>query len=191
MRTNLHHLLEEAAGARPDAPALTFKDVTVTYGELWETCEAAAGGLAALGLRRGERVAVFLDKRVETVAAFFATSAAGAVFVPVNPVLKAAQVSYILGNCDVRVLVTSADRLAAVASELARLPGAGARGRRRGPGARAAGPRGRDPDPLGEAAGRRGRGRRAPARWTSTSRPSSTRRAARGGPRAWCSATAT
>jgi acyl-CoA ligase (AMP-forming) (exosortase A-associated) len=122
MRTNLHHLLEEAAGARPDAPALSFKDTTVSYGELWQTCEAAAGGLAALGLRRGERVAVFLDKRIETVAAFFATSAAGAVFVPVNPVLKAAQVSYILGNCDVRVLVTSADRLAAVAGELSACP---------------------------------------------------------------------
>ncbi|GAB2594690.1 acyl-CoA ligase (AMP-forming), exosortase A system-associated [Microlunatus antarcticus] len=122
MRTNLHHLLQEAAAARPHAPAVTSKDVTVTYGELWQTCEAAAGGLEALGLRRGERVAVFLDKRVETVAAFFATSAAGAVFVPVNPVLKAAQVSYILGNCDVRVLVTSADRLVAVAGELAGCP---------------------------------------------------------------------
>ena len=122
MRTNLHHLLQEAADARPSSPALTFKDVTVSYGDLWQTCEAAAGGLAALGLRRGERVAVFLDKRIETVAAFIATSAVGAVFVPVNPVLKGAQVSYILGNCDVRVLVTSADRLLAVASELAACP---------------------------------------------------------------------
>lgn len=122
MRTNLHHLLEEAAAARPDGPALTWKSTTVSYGELWQTCEAAAGGLAALGLRRGDRVAVFLDKRVETVAAFMATSAAGAVFVPVNPVLKAAQVSYILGNCDVRVLVTSPDRLQAVAGELASCP---------------------------------------------------------------------
>ena len=122
MRTNLHHLLEEAAAARPDSPALTWKDTTVTYGDLWQTCDAAAGGLAALGLRRGERVAVFLDKRVETVATFMAASAAGAVFVPVNPVLKAAQVSYILGNCDVRVLVTSADRLLAVAGELAACP---------------------------------------------------------------------
>ena len=48
MRTNLHHLLEESAAARPEAPALTWKDTTVSYGELWQTCEAAAGGLAAI-----------------------------------------------------------------------------------------------------------------------------------------------
>ena len=56
-----------------------------TYGELWARARQVAGGLAELGLERGDRVAVFLEKRIETVAAIFGTSAAGGVFVPVNP----------------------------------------------------------------------------------------------------------
>ena len=48
--------------------------------------------------RREERVAIWLEKRVETVATVFGTSAAGGVFVPVNPVLRPPQVAYILAQ---------------------------------------------------------------------------------------------
>src|SRR5690349_20594891 len=107
MRTNLHHLLQRAAADRPDSPALTYRDQTVTYGELWSRTHAFAGGLAGLGLERDDRVGIYLDKRIETVEAIFGTSVAGGVFVPVNHILKAPQVGYILADCDVRVLVTS------------------------------------------------------------------------------------
>src|SRR5690606_24724279 len=50
-------------------------------------------------------------KRLETVTALYGAAAAGGVFVPVNPLLKPEQVAYILRDCNVRVLVTSADRL--------------------------------------------------------------------------------
>ena len=58
-------------------------------------------------------MAIYLDKRIETVESIFAASAAGVVFVPVNPMLKATQVGHILGDCDVRVLVTTPEPLAA------------------------------------------------------------------------------
>lgn len=115
MRIRLHDLLAEAAGRSGDAPALTFRDETRTYSELWRDVRAAGAGL---GVARGERVAVYLDKRIETVTAIFATSAAGGVFVPVNPVLRARQVAYILADCDVRVLVTTPERLEALREEL-------------------------------------------------------------------------
>jgi acyl-CoA ligase (AMP-forming) (exosortase A-associated) len=73
-----------------------------------------ASGLIALGVGRGERVAVYLEKRLETVIASFGAAAAGAVFVPVNPLLKPEQVAFILRDCNVRVLVTSAQRSAAL-----------------------------------------------------------------------------
>ncbi|HZX31662.1 MAG TPA: acyl-CoA ligase (AMP-forming), exosortase A system-associated, partial [Rhodocyclaceae bacterium] len=59
---------------------------------------------------RGERVAIYLEKRFEFVIAAFGATAAGAVFVPVNPLLKPEQVGYILRDCNVRVLVTSTER---------------------------------------------------------------------------------
>jgi acyl-CoA ligase (AMP-forming) (exosortase A-associated) len=112
MRTQLHDLVAEMADRRGDTPALTVKDSTLTYARLWREVVSVAGGLRSLGLARGGRVAVYLDKRVETVAALFGASAAGGVFVPVNPLLRAKQVAYIIADCDVRVLVTTAGLLA-------------------------------------------------------------------------------
>lgn len=118
MRSQIHHLLAEAAEAYGDAPALTYKDITVTYGQLWRDVADFGAGLDSLGLGRGDRVAVYLDKRIETVTALFGASAGGAVFVPVNPLLRPRQVGYILQDCDVRVLVTSAERLDLLREEL-------------------------------------------------------------------------
>ena len=54
------------------------------------------------------------------MVALFATSAAGGVFVPINPLLRPQQVGYILGDCGARVLVTSAERLALLDERAAR-----------------------------------------------------------------------
>ena len=115
----LHHLIEASAVQRGDAPALTFGAQTLSYGELAHDIQGFASGLLALGLHRAERVGIYLDKRIETVTSFFGTSAAGGVFVPVNPILKADQVGYILQNCNVRVLVTSPERFATLRETLA------------------------------------------------------------------------
>jgi len=122
MRALIHHLIEHQARSRGDASAVTFKSTTLTYAELWRDVNEVAGGLLALGLRRDDRVGVYLDKRLETVTSIFGTSLAGGVFVPVNPLLRPRQVAYIVGDCDVRFLITSTDRLATLAEELRRTP---------------------------------------------------------------------
>jgi acyl-CoA ligase (AMP-forming) (exosortase A-associated) len=118
MRTSLHHLLEDRAQTAGDAPAITYKDVTRTYGELWGRVRQVAGALAAIGLEQGDRVAVFLEKRIETVESLFGISAAGGALVPINPLLRPSQVGYILGDCNVRVLITTAERLALLTAVL-------------------------------------------------------------------------
>jgi acyl-CoA ligase (AMP-forming) (exosortase A-associated) len=118
MHTQLHQLVADMAATRPNAPALTFKDVTKSYAELWGEIAAFGSGLRERGLERGDRVGIYLDKRIETVVSIFGTSAAGGVFVPVNPVLKARQVAHILNDCSVRVLVTTAERLEVLREEL-------------------------------------------------------------------------
>jgi acyl-CoA ligase (AMP-forming) (exosortase A-associated) len=116
--TKLNHLIRDKALQRGDSPALTYKDATVTYMELQRDLEAFAGALKAIGLVSGERVGVYLDKRIETVVSLFGASAAGGVFVPINPLLRPAQVAHIVNDCDIRVLVTSAKRLELVREEL-------------------------------------------------------------------------
>lgn len=118
MRTQLHHIVAEMAERRGDAPAVTFKDRTLPYAELWSDIRDVATGLQRLGLNRRDRVAVYLDKRIETVEAIFATSAAGGVFVPVNPLLRSRQVGYILVDCGVRMLMTSVERYMLLRDEL-------------------------------------------------------------------------
>jgi acyl-CoA ligase (AMP-forming) (exosortase A-associated) len=118
----------QSAQRAPDAVALTAtlaasaQPQALNYGELASLVEQAASGLMRLGLQRGERVAVWLDKRVETVAMCFAAAAAGAVFVPVNPLLKPAQVAHILRDCGARVLLTAPERAVLLAAQWAELP---------------------------------------------------------------------
>jgi len=116
--TLLHELPLFSARRTPDAVALHDGDVAVSYAVLADQVRRFASALATMGVARGERVAVYLDKRCETVVASFGSPAAGAVFVPVNPLLKAEQVAYILRDCNVRLLVTTAERLHALAPVL-------------------------------------------------------------------------
>ncbi len=116
----LHELVLRAAARAADDPALTYGARTLSYGELAAAVRGCAAGLLRLGLARGERVGIYLEKRFETVVASFGAPAAGAVFVPMNPVLKPEQVRFIAADCDVRVLVTSPDRLQQLLPELER-----------------------------------------------------------------------
>lgn len=110
--TLLPELIRLTAERMPQAIALTSGASSLSYGELSTSVSQFASGLMGLGLGRSERVAIYLEKRFETVVASFGAPAAGAVFVPVNPLLKPEQVAFILRDCNVRVLVTSPERLA-------------------------------------------------------------------------------
>lgn len=121
--TLLHHLILASAARAPASVALRAGGVSLDYPALAAAVESFAGGLVRLGLARGGRVAVWLDKRFETVIACFGAAAAGSVFVPVNPVLKPAQLGHILSDSGAEVLVTSPERLAGLEETLAACPG--------------------------------------------------------------------
>ncbi|GAB2860858.1 acyl-CoA ligase (AMP-forming), exosortase A system-associated [Pseudoduganella ginsengisoli] len=118
----IHDFIFDSARRTPGAEALVYGARRLDYAALAGAVRSAADALAALGLERGERVAVCMEKNVENVAAMFGAAAAGGVFVPVNPLLKPEQVAYILADCNVRILVTSADRLRLLAPALAQCP---------------------------------------------------------------------
>ncbi len=116
----LPELIFRSADHTPDRDALVFEQQALSYGDLSTLVHKTASGLTALGLERQERVAVYLEKRPETVMAMFGSAAAGGVFVPVNPLLKAEQVAYILQDCNVRILVTSSERLRSLQTAIPR-----------------------------------------------------------------------
>jgi acyl-CoA ligase (AMP-forming) (exosortase A-associated) len=110
----LDALLFDAAARTPQACALVDAAGSTSYAQLAAEVEALVGSLMRLGLPRGARVAIYLENRRELVATSFAAARAGLVFVPINAVLKAAQVQQILQDSDAAVLVTSGVRLRAL-----------------------------------------------------------------------------
>jgi len=118
----IHDFIFDSARRTPGAEALVHGAARLDYAALAGAVESAAGALVGAGVQPRERVAVFLEKRIENVAAMFGAALAGAVFVPVNPQLKAEQVAHILADCNVRVLLTSPERLAQLGEALAGCP---------------------------------------------------------------------
>ncbi|MFC5510929.1 acyl-CoA ligase (AMP-forming), exosortase A system-associated [Massilia jejuensis] len=118
----IHDVLFDSARRTPAAEALVHGALRLDYAALAALVDGAAGALVDAGVQPRERVAVFLEKRVENVAAMFGAARAGAVFVPVNPQLKPEQVAHILADCNVRILVTSPERLAQLGAVLAACP---------------------------------------------------------------------
>ncbi len=114
----VHSLIYSSANRIPEKVALSYKNNKVTYAALVNATEVIAGSLLDIGLGRHERVAVYLEKRIETVSFLFAATLADGVFVPINPLLKPKQVSYILADCNVRILLTSIERLKTLAAVL-------------------------------------------------------------------------
>lgn len=80
----------------------------VTYGDLDRRSSALASALHALGLRKGDGVAVLSDNAPEVFEIYWATMQSGLYLTPVNRNLAADEVAYIVDDCDAKVLFTSA-----------------------------------------------------------------------------------
>lgn len=118
MVISIHHLLVAHLEQSSDATALIYKDEQISFNQLARSVEIQATALQSLDLERQQRVAIYLPKQIETVTSFLAVSRAGGVFVPINPVLKAPQVGHILNDCNVKILITSKNRLQSLADTL-------------------------------------------------------------------------
>jgi acyl-CoA ligase (AMP-forming) (exosortase A-associated) len=117
-----HELVSAAAKRTPQGIALQDNGRRLDYAALETEVDQIAELYLALGLGRSDRVAVYLEKRLETVSALFGAARAGGVFVPLNPLLKAHQVAHILNDCNVHILVTSPERLELLRPVLAACP---------------------------------------------------------------------
>lgn len=98
--TLLHQLLERAAAAAPERPAIEYGDACLTLSQLQTCAQSLAVWLSDLGVSRGDRVIVQADNEPMTVALIYAISMAGGCFIPTHPAMRAEQLSYIKENSD-------------------------------------------------------------------------------------------
>ncbi|MDV3126107.1 amino acid adenylation domain-containing protein [Mycobacterium sp. 21AC1] len=92
----------------PGAPALTFEDRTLTYRELDEAANRLAHVLVARGVGPGERVALLSERSANAVIAFLAVLKTGAAYVPIDPVVPASRLEFILTDAKPIAVVTTA-----------------------------------------------------------------------------------
>jgi len=95
----VNDFLQNSAERLPNKVALICNGHRLTYAQVEEQANRVANGLLALGVQRGERVAVWLPNSVEAVVAIFAILKAGATFTVINPTTKAGKLAYVLNNC--------------------------------------------------------------------------------------------
>jgi carnitine-CoA ligase len=107
----LGQLLEDKATRHGDKVFAEIDGVRVTYDELERRTRHVAGGLIALGLAPGDRVATFMLNSLEQLLVWWGTVRAGLVWVPLNAGLVGQDLRYTLSNSGARVLVTDTDSL--------------------------------------------------------------------------------
>jgi amino acid adenylation domain-containing protein len=103
-----------AAQRFPERPAVVMDGRSLSYGELEWLSNRFARSLGAHGVRAGDRVALWLPRSIESVAALYGVMKAGAAYVPVDPGAPPARLAYIARDCAVSGLVTVAERAPAL-----------------------------------------------------------------------------
>src|SRR2546425_8884806 len=102
----LGDLLDEMARARPDADAVIFRDQRLTYGALRARADELARALLAVGVRKGDRVAVLLPNRPEWLVAAFAIGKVGAITVGVSTFSAPREIAWTIEHCRPAAIIT-------------------------------------------------------------------------------------
>jgi len=104
----VHGLLDDAAAEAPDAGAVRDAAGAWTYAELAAYSRAFAIWLYGQGVRRGDRIVLQMPTGRELAAMFYGASRLGAVFVPLNPSMKAYHLRHVIDNCEPVLLIGDA-----------------------------------------------------------------------------------
>ena len=109
------HLLRESARRWPEKEALVHGEERLSYSDVTRRVDGLATGLRDAGLRRGDRMGIYLEASVPQAISIFGISRAEAVYVPINALLHPEQVMHIARDCGMKGLITTAAKLASLA----------------------------------------------------------------------------
>lgn len=102
----LGELLFEQVARHGDHPAIIDGDRVVSYADLLARARRVAGWMAARGIRRGDRVGLLMNNRIEWVETFFGITMRGAVVVAFSTWSKREELDYLFADSGIRALVT-------------------------------------------------------------------------------------
>jgi long-chain acyl-CoA synthetase len=105
MSLNLASILRNSARTFPDKPALVVGEMALPYRVVHDYAQRLAGGLASLGVHRGQKIALLLPNVPHFTIAYYAAQYVGAVVVPLNVLLTADEIAYHLADSEAVTLV--------------------------------------------------------------------------------------
>jgi len=112
MQYLLSHAIDETAARTPDHDAIRCMGDGLTYAELADQSDRLAHVLIEQGVRRGDRVGLYLDKGLRAAVAIYGILKAGAAYVPLDPAAPVARLGFILRDCGIRHLITEPSKRA-------------------------------------------------------------------------------
>jgi long-chain acyl-CoA synthetase len=98
-------LLERTAKKFPDQPCTIFKGAVITYLEMNEITDSLAAGFHSLGVRKGDRVGLFIPNTPQFIIAYYALLKIGAVVVATNPLYTQREIIYQVNDAGVEIMV--------------------------------------------------------------------------------------
>lgn len=118
----INEYLEQSSERFPEKTALVCADERWSYAAIDDAASRAAAAFIEYGIQPGDRVAIFLDNSFDAVISIFGALKAGAVFLVLNPTLRARKLNHILRDSGARILITQTSRAGVLENDLLDLP---------------------------------------------------------------------
>ncbi len=110
----LQHLLSASAEKFPKNKAVVFGEDALSYTELEIITNKVAHYLISIGVKGGDRVGIYINKSIPSIISIYGILKVGAVYVPLDPQTPPSRVSYIINNCNIKVVLTSSAKVNAL-----------------------------------------------------------------------------
>ena len=101
----LYHFLDSSAQKYPNQPCTIFKGAKISYREMSEITDRLAAGLASLGIKKGDRVGLFIPNTPQFVMAYFAVLKIGGVIIATNPLYSAKEIEHQANDSGMEVMI--------------------------------------------------------------------------------------
>ncbi len=101
----LFQFLEKMARTHPESACTIFKGAVISYKEMNDITDALAGALASLGIKKGDRVGIFMPNTPQFVMAYYAALKAGGVVVATNPLYTPPEIEHQVNDAGVEIMM--------------------------------------------------------------------------------------
>ena len=114
----MHQVLKNTVQKFPNKTFIIFKNKEFTYSHFYDQVTKLISGLSDLGIKKGDRVSIFLGNQMEFIFTYFATLALGAIFVPINASYKENELNHILTDVKPKIIITTNRQIQNIISKL-------------------------------------------------------------------------